>query len=56
MCNWLGIVNQSNKKDIIKQTYVLSGMLLQDENANRSEKESPASPQQAAHALPPVHR
>lgn len=39
----------------LKQSHVLSGMLLQDEDANRSQKESPSPPQQATHALPFVH-
>lgn len=39
----------------MKLSCVLSGMLLQDEDANRGEKESPPPPQQATHALPPVH-
>lgn len=39
----------------MKQSYVLSGKLLQDEDANRSKKESPSPAEQATDALPFVH-
>lgn len=39
----------------MKQSCVLSGKLLQDEDANRSKKESPSPTEQATDALPFVH-
>lgn len=47
--------NYRRKNVDMKQSYVLSGKLLEDKDANRSQKESPSPTEQATDALPFVH-